>query len=99
MSEPITKPQAKTRFYPNRSDFDTHAQWDAHRQLYDTVYAMQDEQEAGKKAMQSKSEVPAAKFPNQANNTLISGLPVNGNQPQHGQTLKWNANTGQIEWS
>lgn len=32
-------------------------------------------------------------------NSQINGLNVKAVPPAHGQTLKWNAATGQVEWS
>ena len=89
MSQPT-----KQRFYPNPSDFPSHAQYDAHRQTLDQVYQLHDRLDA----MEKKGSAPSGKGGSDGSPSSLNGLPVIGSPSKDQSTLIFNAKTGQLEW-
>ena len=87
------------RWYPKREHFQSHEQWNAHREAFNKIYQLQDQLDRRHKELDGKiSSLGKAQMPNGPSNTKIQGLNVGGTPPQNGQKLTYNAATGQIEW-
>jgi hypothetical protein len=94
-------------FPPKQGALADHEVNDAHRRAYEMIYSLQDTvkqlqsqlgEHAGKiQSAHSKAD-SAHEAAKQAAGT-INGLNVKAVPPKSGQTLKWNAATGQIEWT
>ena len=97
-----TKPIFKN-WYPDRGVFGSYAAWDAHRKALDQIYDLKSQVE-GMKAQMAKPKpeestgVPK-EGPGSSKETYIAGFLVKPGLPQNGQTLKYNAVTGQLEFS
>jgi ABC-type Fe3+-citrate transport system substrate-binding protein len=89
------------RYYPPRSDFQTHEQWDAHIKTYQMVYDLQDQLAAAQKKLAQHEKDIAANASNigrQAVVSNINGISISKQIAQNGQKLTYNSVTGQIEW-
>ena len=91
----MAKDDIKTRYFPNEKDFSSFEQFDAHRQTLTQQYALEDRVSALEKPPSADGKAVASSSPT----STISGLQVSGSPTANGQSLKWNASTGQIEWS
>jgi hypothetical protein len=88
------------RYYPSPTK--TGALHEDFRKLFDHVYSLQDQLTAahGKLAeMESRHGKLSQQVANGPSTTKIQGLPIKGVPPMNGQALKWNAATGEIEWT
>lgn len=97
---------AETRWYPSKTgalaDEDV---FNAHRQAFDQIYDLHDKLKVMTSDLQTKidqvNKIAAAAnngLQQQQLNTKINGFSVTNTIPTNGQTLKYNATTGQIEW-
>ena len=87
------------RFYRHVENLDDAKT--AIRELTDHSYDLReqmDEMRAQHKSAIDGVQVQMKKL-GSALNSQINGLNVKGVPPANGQTLKWNASTGQIEWT
>lgn len=88
------------RWYPSRGDFKTEAEFNAHRQAFDRIYALEDR--LSRIAGVSGAEGGKGSFP--ANslgsplNSQVSGLNISGSPTADGQKLTWDAASGQLVW-
>ena len=85
--------ETKQRFYPSPSDFPSHAQYDAHRQLYDQHYELLDRVNK----MEKSQQTPTQSAPNGSPSSL-NGINVIGSPTKDKSVLQFNATTGQAEW-
>ena len=91
---------AVQRWYPQRGDFESEQVYNAHRQAFDQIYSLQDQLNTLHSSLKGNSKVAAVGRENGGpSDTTINGLFVKAVPPKHLQTLKYNANSGQIEWS
>lgn len=90
------------KWYPARSEFSTHQQWNAHVQTLNQLYETQDQLTAVKASLDLAHAAIQQNTSNirQANiGTNINGIIIKKAIPTAGQTLKFNASTGQAEWT
>jgi hypothetical protein len=99
--------KAVNRWYPNKSDFPDDKQFEVVRQLTDLIYGQQSQLAAlqsSHDSMQEKlnthgSRMDKVEKAGGPSTTKITGLFVKAVPPTNGQTLKYNAASGQVEWS
>ena len=95
------------KWYPSTADFPDPKQHEAIRQILDLVYSQQgqidaSQEEHGKTAAALKSHDSRIKKTEEAGGpttTKITGLRVKGVPPKDGQSLKYSAASGDIEWT
>lgn len=89
----------QNRYYPSRTKVgNLH---DDFRKLFDHVYALQDRLDASQSRvaeLEKSHNSMAATVAQGPSNTKIGGFNVRGTPPANGQTLKYNAATGDISW-
>jgi len=95
------------RWYPSKLDFPDDKQFEVVRQLTDLIYGQQSQLatlQSSHDAMSEKlkahgSRMDSVEKAGGPSTTKITGLFVKAVPPANGQTLKYNAASGQIEWS
>ena len=96
----MTKP-ASDRWYPDRSVFHSEQAYNAHTQALDLIYGLRDEVRGMKRQSPEKTKekgVPK-EGPGSFKETYLAGILVKPSVPSNGQSLKYNAATGQFEFS
>lgn len=90
-----------TRFIPQRKDFQTHEQWDAHVQAYQMIHELQD-QIRQLKAQLGTSDIghatPSQGSKNEIINSHINGIFIKAGAPTNGQTIRYNSTSNQFEF-
>jgi len=100
MTKATANPTTGNRHYPTRQL--TGPLHDDFRILYNHVYALTDALAAAHSRMAEMEKSHQAlqqQVANGPSNTKIAGLNVRATPPLNGQSLKYNAATGQIEWT
>lgn len=93
--------QSNDRFFPNRNDFKTHEQWDAHVQAYTHIYDLQDKMTAALAQLEQHTKDIQLNTSNIRLNRAVDnihGLSIKNSIPTNGQKLTFNSVTGQVEW-
>lgn len=85
----------KNLHYPDRSHYQSDEQYQDVVTLFNHMYDIQTKMGA---QTGGGSGTPPASLPQGPSNSRISGFNVVGTPTTTGQTLQWNASTGQIEW-
>lgn len=85
-----------SKYYPSRSDYQSHQQWQDMVNLHTQVYGLQDAAKTPAPAPTQAKEPPAPQGPT---NSTVVGLPVSGSPTANGQKLTWNSTTNQLEWT
>jgi hypothetical protein len=88
-------------YYPDRSHFKTHEEWDAHVQTLNVVYeqkaklekAIEDLKKVAKVAQSNVGQTTGGPL-----NTTIVGLAVTPGQPANGDTLRFDSKSGQFKF-
>lgn len=91
-------------WYPSRSDFSSEQAFNAHRQAFDRIYALQDQlRELHEKVKATSSPTPEKS----SSASKINGLNVKAVPPSQGRSvtnlskipvLGYNSETGEVEW-
>jgi hypothetical protein len=93
---------ANARWYPHPEESGSHAQWNIHRQILDHVYQLNDrldKLDAQQKGATAKpSPASPATGPGSSSHTTIAGIAVKGTTPANGNTIRYNATSGQFEF-
>lgn len=95
----MNQPSDAQRWYPH---FDDHATHEAFRVAFDHLYSLHDQVQAVHSQLKGTTASGDGAKPASAggpSTTKIGGLFVAAVPPLDGQTLKYNAKTGQIEWT
>jgi hypothetical protein len=89
-----------TQFIPQRKDFPSHEQWDAHVQAYQMIHDLQ-EQIRQLKSQLSTSDIgrsAAAKDKTGVITSHVNGFFVKAGTPANGQTIRFNSTSQQFEF-
>lgn len=87
-------------WYPERSAFQNHEQWDAHVQTLKIVYEQKAKLEKAIADIQKVAKVAESNVGQTAGgplNSQVLGLAVKPGQPANGDTIRFNSKTGQWE--
>lgn len=92
----MKQPSDAQRWYPH---FDDHATHEAFRVAYDRIYELHDKLQDAHAKLDGMAKPSQAGDAGGPSTTKIGGLRVAATPPADGQSLKYNAKTGQIEWT
>lgn len=102
-SNPQSRPQAVTHYYPTEKDFESPAKMRAVlQQVLKQHYELVDRHEELKAQVAIQAQTPPPPQPNGPTNTLLLGLPVtpiDALSLTNGATLKWDKASGSFKFS